>query len=68
MKKNRAKNKEILDTKIREFGGYGKLAKTLGISRQTIYKWPEAPVERCHQLEKLLGIPKEKLRPEIFRD
>jgi predicted transcriptional regulator len=68
MKKNRAKNKEILDAKIREFGGYGKLAKVLKISRQSVYKWPEAPVERCHQLEKLLGVPKEQLRPEIFRD
>jgi len=63
----REKNRQFLDKKIREFGGYGKLAKTLKISRQSIYNWPQAPVERCRQLEKLLGVSREQLRPEIFR-
>jgi len=67
MKKSREKNKQYLDEKIREYGGYGKLAKTLKISRQSVYKWQEAPLERCHQLEKILGAPKEQLRPDFFR-
>ena len=63
----RLKNKKFLDEKIKEYGGYGKLSKALKISRQSVYKWPQAPVERCRQLSKLLGVPREQLRPEIFR-
>ena len=43
----RRKNGEFLERKIREYGGYSKLADDLKISRQSIYKWDQAPVGRC---------------------
>ena len=66
MSKTKLRNKKFLDQKIREYGGYGKLADQLGISRQSVYKWPQAPVARCRDLERILGVTRQELRPEIF--
>jgi DNA-binding transcriptional regulator YdaS (Cro superfamily) len=66
MKKQREKNKQALEQAIRDYGGKGKLADALKISRQSVYKWQQAPVERCRQLADVLGVKREDLRPEIF--
>jgi len=65
-KQIRAKNKQTLDRAIRAYGGYDRVAKELKISRQSVYKWPQAPAGRCKQLEELLGVSRTELRPEIF--
>ena len=58
---------DFLDTAIKDFGGYQKLAETLKTSRQAVYKWKvRVPIERVAELEKHLGVPREKLRPDIF--
>ena len=43
------------------------LAKHLGVTRQAISDWPAVPIERLRDVEKFTGIPREKLRPDIFR-
>jgi DNA-binding transcriptional regulator YdaS (Cro superfamily) len=60
--------KETLDKAIRSHGGYAEVARVLGVTRQTIYKWVErrVPAERVSEVEWLTGIPREILRPDIF--
>jgi len=43
------------------------LAKHLGVSRQAISDWPAVPIDRLKDVEAFTGIPREKLRPDIFQ-
>jgi DNA-binding transcriptional regulator YdaS (Cro superfamily) len=49
-------------------GGVPKLARKLGVSRQAIYQWTEVPVDRAADLERVTGIPRSRLRPDVFKD
>jgi DNA-binding transcriptional regulator YdaS (Cro superfamily) len=48
-------------------GGQRKLAAMLGISRQTIEMWKNVPVQHVVTIERLTGVPREQLRPELYR-
>jgi DNA-binding transcriptional regulator YdaS (Cro superfamily) len=48
-------------------GLQSKLARHLGVTRQAISDWPVVPIDRLRDVEKFTGIPREKLRPDIFR-
>ena len=48
-------------------GGVPELARRLGVSRQAIYQWTEVPVERAADLERITGIPRSRLRPDVFK-
>lgn len=54
---------EIRQTK----GLQSALAKFLGVTRQAISDWPAVPIDRLKDVESFTGIPREKLRPDIFR-
>jgi len=43
------------------------LAKHLGVTRQAISDWDAVPINRLKEVEQFTGIPREKLRPDIFR-
>jgi hypothetical protein len=47
-------------------GSRYRLARALGISTQAVLKWRDVPVHRILELEQKLGIPRERLRPELF--
>jgi DNA-binding transcriptional regulator YdaS (Cro superfamily) len=59
---------EALDQAIRDRGGYAKVGHLLGVSRQTVYRWVwnRVPAERVAEVEYVTGIPRERLRPDIF--
>jgi DNA-binding transcriptional regulator YdaS (Cro superfamily) len=59
---------EALDEAIRARGGYAEVARLLGVSRQAVYKWVyrRVPAERLAEVEWVTGIPRERLRPDIF--
>jgi DNA-binding transcriptional regulator YdaS (Cro superfamily) len=59
---------EALDQAIRDRGGYAKVGALLGVSRQTVYRWVwnRVPAERVAEVEYVTGIPRERLRPDIF--
>ena len=48
-------------------GLQSQLARHLGVTRQAISDWPVVPIDRLRAVEKFTGIPREKLRPDIFR-
>lgn len=43
------------------------LAGALGISYQAIQQWKKIPAERLVDIEKATGIPREELRPDLYR-
>ena len=48
-------------------GAASQLARDLGISRSAIAQWKKVPAERVVDVERYTGIPREELRPDIFR-
>jgi len=60
----------IIEQVIKQSGGIGALSKALRISPQAIHKWRKkggVPLDRVIEVEKLSGVPREQLRPELFR-
>ena len=52
---------------IRErYGRVAELAKALGIRRSSIYTWKKVPAERVLAVERITGIPRHELRPDVF--
>jgi len=51
---------------IEAAGSAANLARLLGVTRQAVWRWRKIPLKHMKTLEKLLGIPREKLRPDIF--
>jgi hypothetical protein len=43
------------------------LAAEIGISRACLYLWEKVPGEMVVKVEKVAGIPREKLRPDLYR-
>jgi DNA-binding transcriptional regulator YdaS (Cro superfamily) len=43
------------------------LAKRLGIKAQSINDWAQVPPGRVLQIERLIGVSRQKLRPDLFR-
>jgi hypothetical protein len=47
-------------------GGATALARELGLSRAALYKWQRVPLKYLRLLTKMTGIPRHKLRPDIY--
>lgn len=43
------------------------LAKELGLTRSAIHQWDRVPAERVVEIERITGISREDLRPDLFR-
>ena len=50
---------------IETIGSGNRLAKELGIARQAITQWSRIPADRVIEIERLTGIPREELRPDL---
>lgn len=60
---------KIVDRVIETYGGAAALARRLGISRNAVSDWrskQRVPVERVLDIEKLTGIPRHEIRPDIY--
>jgi len=58
-----------LNEAIAAAGGMKNLAKALGISYQAVQKWRVRgvpPAQRCLKIEKLTGVSRHNLRPDIY--
>lgn len=47
-------------------GGVVALSKALGLSRAAVSQWSKVPIERLADVERLTGIPRRELRPDVF--
>ena len=57
---------DALDKAITAAGGAAALARHLGITSQAISQWDRVPVTRAAAVERLTGIPRAELRPDVF--
>lgn len=59
-----------LQRAIDKVGGPSAFAKRLAISRQALWKWGRVrrvPADRLVQIERVSGVPREELRPDLYR-
>lgn len=47
-------------------GGVVALGKALGLSKGAVSQWRRVPVERVIAVEKLTGVSRHDLRPDVF--
>jgi DNA-binding transcriptional regulator YdaS (Cro superfamily) len=51
---------------IHRAGGVRALARALGIVHQAVSHWQRTPVRRVIEIERLTGVPRQQLRPDIY--
>lgn len=49
-----------------KIGGIVKLSKALGLSRGAVSQWTEVPPKHVLPIERLTGVPREILRPDLY--
>jgi DNA-binding transcriptional regulator YdaS (Cro superfamily) len=49
-----------------ERGAKLRLARELGITHGAISQWRRVPAERVIEVERITGIPREQLRPDLY--
>jgi DNA-binding transcriptional regulator YdaS (Cro superfamily) len=49
-------------------GNGASLANQLGISRSAVSQWTRVPVERVLDVERITGVSRHQLRPDIYPD
>lgn len=63
---------EQLEDAIEELGGKAALAKLLGVTRAAVCQWTAKPTgipaKRVLDVERVTGVSRHKLRPDIFGD
>jgi DNA-binding transcriptional regulator YdaS (Cro superfamily) len=57
---------KILREAIKAAGGIRALARKVGVKHNAILKWRRIPPLRVHQVEKITGIPRSVLRPDVY--
>jgi DNA-binding transcriptional regulator YdaS (Cro superfamily) len=56
-----------VEAAVEAAGGVRPLGRLLGISHQAIVQWDEIPAGRLLEIERLTGVPRETLRPDLYR-
>jgi DNA-binding transcriptional regulator YdaS (Cro superfamily) len=52
---------------IEAAGSIRKLAGLLGVSHQAVSKWDNVPAHWIVEIERVTGVPREQLRPDLYR-
>ena len=52
---------------INAIGGAVRLAEALDLTRQAIHQWDKIPAERVVDVERVTGIPRQELRPDLYK-
>lgn len=59
-------NNSPLRRAIKSAGGLAGLARPLGITEQAVSQWDEVPPLRVLAVEKISGVPRHELRPDLY--
>ena len=43
-----------------------RIAELCNISPNAVYQWEKVPAEHVHVVESVLGVPRSKLRPDLY--
>ncbi|HEV2504427.1 MAG TPA: Cro/CI family transcriptional regulator [Mesorhizobium sp.] len=57
---------DLVEQGAEKVGGLGKLAEGLGIRHQAFYSWKQVPPARVLDFERLTGISRYRIRPDIY--
>ena len=57
---------QIVEKAAEVSGGVVKLAQALGINYRSFHSWKRVPAERVLDLERVTGIPRHELRPDLY--
>lgn len=49
-------------------GTASELARRLGITVQSIQQWKQIPAKRVIEIERVTGVPRKELRPDLYAD
>ena len=55
-----------LDRAIKAAGGLTGLATSLNITKQAVAQWIEVPPLRVLEVERVSGVPRHELRPDLY--
>ncbi|MEH6691314.1 MAG: YdaS family helix-turn-helix protein [Pseudorhizobium pelagicum] len=56
----------IVEEAAEKVGGIVALARELGIKHPSLHSWTRVPAERVLKIEKLTGIPRHRIRPDLY--
>ena len=56
----------IIKEAAEKVGGIVAMSTKLGLSRGAVSQWEEIPAERVIAVETLTGVPRARLRPDLF--
>lgn len=57
---------DIVAQAVKAAGGPTKLGDALGIKMTSLYSWRRIPAERVLAVERVTGIPRTELRPDLY--
>lgn len=57
----------ILYDVLAAVGSWAELARQLGITRAAVHAWQSVPIRHLRQVSLITGIPRDKLRPDLYR-
>lgn len=57
---------EIVAKAAEKSGGVVSLARELGIKHTSLYSWKRVPAERVLDIERVSGVSRHELRPDLF--
>lgn len=59
--------REAAEVAVEAAGGGAALARALNLkSRQAVYQWSRVPAEHVLKVEKITGMPRHVLRPDLY--
>lgn len=57
---------EIIIEVLEAAGGLRCLSRSLGISSAAVARWGNVPAERCLEVERITGVSRYRLRPDVY--